>query len=203
MAPRSKAVSVPNAPIRATNVDMQALLGPPPLLDGEDAEAFGALHAQLSTAVAPSDVIEHMWVRDVVDLLWETLRLRRLKTQLVQASAHQGLDKILEPRVEWITRKRLVEGWATRDPQSMRDVRAVLKKAGLEESAIHAQTVEVKLETIEKIDRLIAVSEARRNAALREIDRRRDTLAQRLRQATQTIEDAEYSEIGSQRGAAE
>ena len=34
-------------------------------------------------AIKPKDVLEEMWVRDVVDLTWETLRMRRLKAALL------------------------------------------------------------------------------------------------------------------------
>jgi hypothetical protein len=56
--------------------DLQSLFGPVPLLAGEDASAYEALKGQIRAAVAPKDVIEEIWVRDVLDLLWETMRLR-------------------------------------------------------------------------------------------------------------------------------
>jgi hypothetical protein len=59
------------------------LLGAPPLVGGEDAAAYDELLARVAGAVAPADVLEEMWVRDVVDLAWETLRLRRLKALLL------------------------------------------------------------------------------------------------------------------------
>ena len=49
------------------------------LLAGEDLAHYERLSAQVTAAVEPCDVIEVFWVRDVVDLLWEVLRLRRLK----------------------------------------------------------------------------------------------------------------------------
>ena len=55
------------------------MIGPPPLLEGEDAAAYDELLARVSAAANPSDVIHEIWVRDVVDLTWEILRWRRLK----------------------------------------------------------------------------------------------------------------------------
>ena len=67
------------------------------MLDGEDAGAYDALYGHIRTAVAPRDVLEEIWARDVVDNVWETLRLRRLKVKLMRASAHEGLDRLLRP----------------------------------------------------------------------------------------------------------
>lgn len=182
---------------------LRALLGPPPLLEGEDFAAYTTLHDRIIAAVEPKDALEEIWIRDVVDLLWETLRLRRLKMDLMASAAHQGLDRLLTPLVEWSRRKRLVEGWAIRDRDAVREVKSIIGEAGLDERAIHAQTLSAKLDTFERIDRLIMQAEARRNAALREIDRHRDVLAQRLRDVARDIEDAEFSEIKAHQDAAE
>jgi hypothetical protein len=64
--------------------DLKSLLGPPLLLEGEDAGAYDALYGHIRTAVAPRDVLEEIWARDVVDNLWEMLRLKRLKVSLMR-----------------------------------------------------------------------------------------------------------------------
>ena len=51
----------------------------------------------MSRMLTPSDILEQIWVRDVVDLTWETLRLRRLKAQFLTATAHEGLAMVLGP----------------------------------------------------------------------------------------------------------
>ena len=60
-------------------VDRLEIFGPPPLLEGEDSKAYDTLLARVSGAVKPKDIIEEIWVRDIVNLTWEILRLRRLK----------------------------------------------------------------------------------------------------------------------------
>mgnify|MGYP001766587618 FL=1 len=129
------------------------------------------------------------------------MRLRRLKAQLMEAEAHKGLERLLTPLVDALRRRTLVEGWAARSASAVRDVNSILKKAGLGQDAIHAQTFSLKLDTFERIDRMIMQTEARRNASLREIDRHRDVLAQRLRETSKEIVDAEFAEIAPQNGA--
>jgi hypothetical protein len=92
--------------------NLQSLLGPPPLLEGEDASAYEALKLRILSAVKPEDAIEEMWVRDVLDLLWETARLRRLKANLMHAAAHEGLRRLLDPLVYFTSLDGLVQGWA-------------------------------------------------------------------------------------------
>ena len=52
-----------------------------------------------------------------------------------------------------------------------------------------------ELDYVERIDRLITIAEGRRNASLREIDRRRAVLGEKLRRNVQEIEDREIDEI--------
>jgi hypothetical protein len=172
-------------------------LGPAPLLEGEDANAYEALKGQIRSAVAPNDIIEEIWVRDVLDLLWETMRLRRLKAKLVRAAAHEGLNELLRPLTGIFEHGDLINGWARRDEKSVKKVDALLKQAGLDQEAIAARARAFKLDAVERIDRMIMQTEARRNMILREIDRHRDALARRLREASAMIEDAQFTEIAA------
>ena len=189
----------PTEPLRSEpHADLQSLFGPAPLLEGEDASAYEALKGRIRSAVAPNDVIEEIWVRDVLDLLWETLRLRRLKAKLMRAVAHQGLDELLRPLTGILEHQDLSNAWARRDEKSVKKVDALLKQAGLDDQeAIAAQTLAVKLDAFERIARMIMQTEARRNMILREIDRHRDALARRLREASAAIEDAQFTEIAA------
>ena len=45
--------------------------GPAPLISGEDPEAYTAFQTRVAAAVMLEDVLEEIWVRDVVDLVWE------------------------------------------------------------------------------------------------------------------------------------
>jgi hypothetical protein len=66
--------------------NLESLLGPPPFLVGEDGNAYQTLKIRILSAVKPQDAIEEMSVReDIVDLLWETVRLRRFSLQCSSA----------------------------------------------------------------------------------------------------------------------
>jgi hypothetical protein len=77
-----------------------ALLGPAPLAEGEDAAAYDELLVRISGTVRPADVIEEIWTRDVVDLVWEGFRLRRLKARFLTHCRRDGLLQTLSGLVD-------------------------------------------------------------------------------------------------------
>jgi hypothetical protein len=175
-----------------------ALFGPPPLLEGEDTAAYDELLVRISGAVKPADIFEEIWVRDLVDLVWEAIRLRRLKASLMTATAYRGLEQILKPLVGFLEEEGLAKAWAARDQSAIKRVDKLLASAGLTMDAVVAQTLSISLDEIERIDRMIATAEVRRNAILREADRHRTTWGQELRRAAQQAEDAEFKLIEAQ-----
>jgi hypothetical protein len=174
------------------------LLGPPPVILGEDARKFEELHTRITAAMKPREAIEEIWVRDVADLTWEVLRLRRLKASLLLTCAHAGLVRVLKPLVGSTEAEQLAAAWAKRDAAAVAKVKSLLAASELTVDAIMAETLTLKLEQTERFEAMIAVAEARLAAALREVDRHRATLAGALRATVEDIEDAEFEEIPAQ-----
>jgi hypothetical protein len=65
-----------------------------------------------------------------------------------------------------------------------------------------AQTLSLKINDIERIDRMVMAAEVRRDATLREIERHRTTLGQALRRATEQVEEGEFEEVDAPKLAA-
>ena len=186
----------PNAGLSGS--DAARFFGPPPLFVGEDPAQYEAIRDQISTAVGPDDFLEEIWVNDVVDLVWETQRLRRLKAALLQARMHQGVEKVLTPllgKYGYSEAQDLAQQWAAREKKAIKEVARHIKQAGLTMETVKAETLASNLDDFERIDRLIASAEARRDVCLREIDRHRSGLGAALRQAADEVEDAEFTEI--------
>src|SRR5215203_5249120 len=80
--------------------EIVSLFNEPPLLPGEDAESYKRLLTGVSVSVEPKDVIEWLWVKDVVDLLWETQRLRRLRSAMLISSRMRALEQVLSNNQE-------------------------------------------------------------------------------------------------------
>jgi hypothetical protein len=182
-----------------------ALFGAPPLLDGEDAAAYDGLVERVAGAVVPADVLEEMWVRDVVDLAWEALRWRRLKASLLAAAAHEGVLTVLTPLIGYADAHALAGQWARGARRARQRVRTLLAGAGLTMEAARAQTLANRIGEIERIDHMAMQAEARRAAALREIEHHRAALAQALSdalaaEADEDVDDA-YQDDAYQDGA--
>jgi hypothetical protein len=153
------------------------------------------LLARVANALRPADALEEVWVRDIVDLIWEVFRLRRLKAGLIAAAAHEGVAELLSPLMRDCNVKALAEGWAARDAKSVDKVNEALAGAGFTLDHVAARTFALRLFDFERIERMLTVAEQRRAAALRELDRHRDDYAQRLRRSLQAIEDDEFDEL--------
>ena len=167
--------------------DHLEIFGPPPLLDGESQEVYDTLLARVTGAVNPKDIIEEFWVHDIVDLHWEILRLRRLKVALLSSSVGRGLHKLYHDRGEYSIGS-LIAKWSAREPAAVKRVEQFLKDHGLTMDAVMAHSFVACLDEIERIDIAISRAEARRNAAQREIERRRSVFGQTLQRAVQQIE---------------
>ena len=71
----------------------------------------------------------------------------------------------------------------------------MLKKAQLSIEDVMAEALESKIETAERVDRMLASTEARRNNALREIDRHREGLGAAMRRAIDEVQDVRFRDV--------
>jgi hypothetical protein len=95
--------------------------------------------------------------------------------------------------------RRLNAMWASVQKTERSEVGSALKKAGLSTQDVMAEALDSKIDSFERVDRTLASAEARRSTAPREIDRRRQALGARVRQAV--VQDAEFRDVetGEQR----
>jgi hypothetical protein len=180
--------------------DGNALFCDLPLIEGEDVAAYNDLVSRVAEAVRPRDFLEEIWVRDVVDLSWDCLRFRRLRAKFVTAAMATGLERLLQPRLGFSESSDLALQWAMRDPKSVKQADDHLKAIGQTLEAATSLTFAENIETIERMDRMVMNAEARRNAALREIERHRSTLGQAMRQASDEVVEAEFEDVAPVRG---
>jgi hypothetical protein len=171
-------------------------IAPAPLLPGEKEADYAATANRIVGFSRPKDAIEEFLIRDVIDLTWEVLRLRRIKTGMLRASMGAGVDRVLDGvGYSYTESKSLSQNWAAGDESARKKVESILAKAGLTIDEVTAKTLEIKIDVFERIDRMLASAEARRNNALREIDRHRDAAGAAVRQAIDEVEDVEFSDV--------
>ncbi len=192
----STSLTASSAVSRITSPSRVSYFGPPPLVDGEDEGAYNELLLQISSAVGPSDFIEEMWVRDVLDLTWEIHRWRQLKANLISI----GVAALLKPKLAKVIKtdqevNDLIALWVARDPSAISRVNECLALTGDKLECLATNVVGERLGYFRRLEELTTQAEWRRNATLREIDRHRAVLAQRLRDAVQQAEDAKFKTI--------
>jgi hypothetical protein len=237
------------------------LFGAPQLLEDEDAAAYDELLARFRAAINPVDIIDEMFLVDLVALEWDILRWRRFKSGLIRSLAHNALKKHLRKHLDYelyrdklvddLTEvlqdnlpkgkeqpfaqmlahrcadnepqavdevnkifdgieldldqfiqdvrsekaKELLQWYAQRSPEAVNFINAVLAATGTTMNSLTAKALADQFDYIERIDHLTVVAENRRNAHLREIDRRRAVLAETARRTVREIEDGEFKMI--------
>jgi hypothetical protein len=177
-----------------------AYLGAAPLLPGDDADGYDTLHARMLADVRPGNAMEEAWTRDVVDHVWEAVRLRRLKAALMTACADEGMRRLLTSLGVTGNTFDLARRWAARELGAVGEVDAILNGAGLGIKHVMARTLQVTIAEVERIEHMIASVEARRAAALREMAHHRDSrqFVTRLREAAAAqIEHAELANVAA------
>ena len=89
----------------------------------------------------------------------------------------------------------LAKIWVMNKPDVVALVRELEANKCISINAVMTSAFIRELDKIERIDRLITVAESRRNSVFREIERRRATFAQLLRDKVQDVQDAEFETI--------
>jgi hypothetical protein len=134
--------------------------------------------------------------KDVAGLTWEGQRLRRQRAALQQLD-HKGaletlLVQVLQCEGAADSRGRaatLAQGYAAGDWQAIGLVQDVLARNGIDTDAVGARVLRNHLNSIERIDRMIAATDLRRDAILAGLEQKREGRARRLRQVpAETIE---------------
>ena len=191
---------------QSAGVDIvQRIIGiaPAPLLPTEAEADYLGVAARIVAVAQPKDPIEEFLTRDVVDLTWEILRSRRLKGGLLRAAVSKGVHRILSTigygRSQWGSgneaRDNFAEKWASGKADWRREFEEMLKNAGFTMDEVMAEAFAAVIDPFERIDRLLASAEARRNNALREIDRHREALGAAVRRGVDEVQDAEFQDV--------
>ncbi len=190
---------------------LRQLLGAPPVLSTERIRSYQEIMGRLMECLAPCDFMEQMFVKELTDCTWEMARYTRQKTLAME----RGFRKHLKfPGQDALAAKDTVPLAAQDKAQDIvQDIAqdmAPQKAAGESNSLVdgadaisveldHAHALEATLGYHERVDRLLITATARRNNVLDQIERYRDGLGYRLRQASDRIIEGEFDAAGAQR----
>ena len=180
-----------------------ALLPKLPLLITESADEFDALRDAFEQEIKPRGIIEHMYVHDMSSIVWEILRLRRCKVNIVNAAFRSALQHLLAqflrepgPFENYLRdeSEELAQKWFTNKEVKKR-VSDILNRFQLDESAIEAEAIRRSSADLELIDRMLTSLESRRNKALGCVAEYRASLGQQLRESADRIIDGKVRQL--------
>jgi hypothetical protein len=168
-----------------------------PLILGEDQAAYDKLMSTITSAVKPTDILDEILVKDVVDLTWNIERFERLKDSLLLVASKHVLNRVLHDAKCPETEKRwgserielLVVCCLLGEEDSVEEVKDLLTDYGFDLNSIMAQALSDKLHDLERIDRSITTQAARRSKVLAELERRQELKARRLRATVVDVVD--------------
>ena len=184
MTRSSEPTTAASAPLAAA-----PLLGGSSLIRGENVRSYDEFLERICATLQPRDSLEEIWIRDIVDLVWETFRLRRAKANLMTDAARDQVASKLDgshPRA-----LQIACDWAAGDEDAASHVERTLASAGLCMDRLVARAMSYMFKDMERLDRMLVSVENRRSAALRELANYRAPLAQKLRRAIAQAEGAE------------
>jgi hypothetical protein len=201
---------------RSKLLSSDSIFGPPPLLEGEDPAAYGPLHARVSKAVRPTDFVEEIWVREAVDVKWDTFRLRRNQAAYLSALVRDEVDTKASSLAAAEARLLPLEGTAKEEMDKLLDYNSELSwesqtalypdahekfqelrasaKATLDMNEIQATVIVRNLDSIERIEHLITINDQRFDVIIRELDRHR-SIQIHLYSNVNDVEDAEFRSV--------
>jgi hypothetical protein len=167
-----------------------------PCLITESSDELASMCEEVNQEIKPAGFIERIFVEDVVALIWDIQRLRRSKTAIINAAflaALQGiLAQLLCPRdfddsyEHEHAAEDLARSWFDNKEAKTR-VATLLRNFGLDERAIEAEAFRLRVDDLERLDRMLALAEVRRDRALRCIADYRQ--AKQVKQSTDQILD--------------
>jgi len=154
------------------------------LLAGENRQDFEAIRQMMVDDIQPETNIEWLWTLDFVELSWEILRYRRLKTRILDAHRVAAIEAILRrldgegmpaeamPMVRARARQTAAE-WRD-DQEAAIEIEARLDRGGFDAVDINAEAFVQARELFGLFDQLMIAAQRRRMELLREISIRHE-----------------------------
>jgi hypothetical protein len=183
---------------------LEALFDNRPLVGRERPEEYDAFFSAIARAEIPSDAIDWILLKDLVDLAWEIQRERRLKMEIIKINQTEVICDLLKSIFDKADRlgsavNRVFNArteahlWAS-DAETRKSIDLKLTEKGHNPDSVLARAYVRGAREIDAIDKRIALHELRRNAILKEIALRGERKAQKLAKASSDVIEGEFTE---------
>jgi len=142
--------------------ELESLLGPPPLLEGEDREAYLALRSLVIEEARPKTVTDWVDVHDFVTQLWEEQRFRRASVAIIRGGMLAALEYFLEAidkstdfRDHYGGLKRKARQYFSANPKEKNEIISLLAQHGITPSELLAKAAQLESNGVLMFERLM------------------------------------------------
>jgi hypothetical protein len=200
-------------PAENSLAELKRVLGPPPILSTERAQAFDDMFNGLAKSLRSADFMEEALVWELTVCTWDIIRYSRYKSLLVERRYQQDRDMKVKRIKQAAARKETLEANKPANAldrlcelqdaveESVQDVDAILAR-GTEEFD-HARALEAAMVHYAQLDALLSVANKRRSDIIDQLERYREGLGRNSRKVSDAIIDGEYAEVEPQTGSVE
>lgn len=179
---------------------LERYLPNPPLIDGERQADYESHQKACLRAIRPKDAVEEIWAQDFIDFTWEAQRLSRMKLALIQAERIKAVESLIQkfdtgdPILDVLPMSRsasTAKAWSSGKKDAVAFVEKLMADHNLDLENIMAEAMSLRLEEIERIDRLISFYGYRRDAAIQQLEKWRERSPRRVCE----VQDAIYTDV--------
>ncbi len=195
-AARKRGRPTKNPKVQSSAEESQTLerfLGPTPLLYGEDEEGYKSFHDNFRKQIGPHDLVDEIYIRDVVDQTWEIHRLRQIRIGTMRKGQIQAVRQYLDFDQSISLNSSQRDLVRNKMKLNLESTLECLQKFGVPLADINARAFKNESEMLFQIDQNMTRLEVRRNFTFRELERRKSFFAKKIIQVVNAIEENENS----------
>ena len=163
-----------------------------PLLITESEEEFQEICDGVYKEIRPQGIIERIYVDEIVDIVWQIIRLKRCKAGVTNLAFHDASAKILYRLMQ--AGPEIAREWIS-NPKIAKKVEAELATYKLDSSVIIAEAIRKSACELEPIETLLASMESRRDKTLLRISQYRAEFGAVLRTTSDHLIESKVVEL--------
>jgi len=203
---------VPAKPIEMPK-EFERFFDLPAMVGDEKHRDYLDFFSAIADAIKPTDILDWIWINDFVEAEWDIRRNRRIKVETIKLKVKEHIAerkneaefnryRIVMLREQMLAKADAGNPGEPKRQNNKKDTKPEVTKtevanievANIEDPDLLAKVFVKYGNEIDLIDRRIAAGERKRDGILREIYRRRESLARKLEKACSDIIDAEFTE---------
>ena len=164
-----------------------------PLLITESKTEFDSMATSMLAYIKPGNILEEILVGDIIDSTWHIIRMQRNRTAVINIAYRAAIVDLLQKELgvaDEFQAARLADEWF-RTETGKEAVMKILDGFHLDETSIEAQAIKSLGSELESWEKMVSSLEERRNKTLDTLWKVRASVANRAREVSQNLIDAE------------